>query len=124
MRKILIISALSAYLGGCAQDIYDKADGTQEQFNVDMGGCQMFAMGVPQVQPGYVPPSYTANTSYSGAYMGGPNMGTLNGSSTTIVQPDNSGQAMANLGAAIGTAGRQKQALRACMAAHGYTLRR
>lgn len=119
MRKILIAGAFGTFLGGCAQDIYDRPGATPEQFSIDQGSCQMFVMGVPQVQPDYVPPSYTANTNYSGTY----GMGMVNGTSSTTIQPDNTGQGMANLGAAIGTIIRKKQAMRACMAAHGYSLR-
>lgn len=123
MHRIFILGALGALLAACAPDIYDRPGATQEQFNVDMGGCQMFAMGIPQVQPQYVPPSYTANSTYSGTYTGTPTMGSLNGQSSTYIQPDNSGQAMANLGASLANAGRQRNAIRSCMAAHGYSLR-
>lgn len=118
MRKLLILGLLWP-LSACAPDIYDKFDGTPEQFAVDQGGCQMFALGMPQQQAPYIAPSYTANTNYSGTY----GYGTVNGVSTTTVQPDNTGQAMANLGAAIGNAVQQRNAMRACMAAHGYTIR-
>lgn len=119
MRKGIAAALMGLLVSGCAPDIWDRPGATQADFNVDQANCQMFAMGMPQIQPAYVPPTYTANTSYTGTYSNG----MANGMATTTVQENNSGQAMANLGAAIGNAIRTKQAMRTCMTARGYTLR-
>lgn len=117
--RIAFIGFAAVVLAGCAPDIYDKAGGTQAEFNIDNGQCQMFAMGVPQAQAPYVPPTYNSYTNYSGTY----GYGMAQGQATTTTYADTTGQSMANLGTAIGNAARQQNAMRACMAAHGYTLR-
>jgi hypothetical protein len=122
ITKLAAVAAMAGLLSACAKDVWDKPGGTQTQFNVDDAQCQMFAMGVPQVQPAYVPPTYTSTTTATGTYMGGPGYGTVNGTATTTTTPDNTGQTFANLGAALGNAARQKQAMRACMMSKGYTL--
>jgi len=117
--RIVAIGFAAAVLAGCAPDIYDKPGATQAEFNVDNGQCQMFAMGVPQAQAPYVPPTYNSYTNYNGTY----GYGMAQGTATTTTYADNSGQAMADLGTALGNAARQRNAMRACMAAHGYILR-
>jgi hypothetical protein len=119
-RLAAIAAALA--LGGCAQYIWVKPGATQADFNVDSGQCQMYAMSVPQIQAPYVPPTYTSTTTGSATYTGMANYGYVNGSATTVATPNYTGQAMANLGAAIGNAARHDQAIRACMMSKGYTL--
>lgn len=118
-RNTLLIVAGTLLLNGCAADIYDKPGATQAEFGVDQGQCQMFAMGVPQAQAPYVPPTYNSYTNYNGSY----GYGQVSGTATTTTYADDSGQAMANLGTAIGNAARQRNAMRACMASKGYVRR-
>jgi hypothetical protein len=66
-RKLRVLAILSFLtLAACAPDIYDKAGGTQGEFNVDSANCQMFATGQPQMQAAQLPPTYTATTTYNG----------------------------------------------------------
>jgi hypothetical protein len=118
--KVVSLGLSAVVLAGCAQDIYDKPGATQAEFNVDQGQCQMFAMGIPQAQAPYVPPTYNSYTNYNGTY----GYGMAQGTATTTTYADTTGQSMANLGTAIGNAARQQNAMRACMAAKGYALRR
>ena len=119
MRKLLILLVSCVSIAGCAPDIYDKPDGTEAEFGRDFGYCRMVALGVPPVQSAYVPPSYSSTTTYSGTY----GYGMAQGMATTTTQANDAGQGMANLGAAIATAGREREMLRSCMASRGYTLR-
>lgn len=119
MRKSLILLPIVVLLAGCAQDIYDKEGATQAEFGQDMGYCQMVALGTPQIQPAYVPPTYTSTTTYNGTY----GYGQANGMATTTTTANDAGQGFANLGAAIGNVVRQRQMLRSCMASRGYALR-
>jgi len=122
MRKIACLLCCIA-ISGCAPDVYIKDGATQAEFNQDQGSCQMYVIsGVAPVQPVYVPPTYTATTTGSATYTQIGNFGYANGTATTTVTPDYSGQAMSNLGAAIGTAIERREAMRACMASRGYTL--
>lgn len=118
-RNAIIALSAALFLSACAQDIYDKPGASQAEFNVDQGQCQMFAMGVPQEQAPYVPPTYNSYTNYNGSY----GYGHVSGSATTTTYADDTGQSMANLGTAIGNAVRQRSAMRACMASKGYTRR-
>lgn len=124
MKRTIAALAGTLLLAGCAQDIWDKPGGSQAEFNQDQGGCQMFAMGVPQQRAAQLPPTYTATTNYNGTYTGTPNYGTVNGNAYTTVQAQpNPGQGFADLGAALGNIARQQQAMRSCMMSKGYTLR-
>jgi hypothetical protein len=119
MRYILAVTIgmSSAYLAACSPTIYDKAGATQDDFNRDFGGCRMYALSIPQVQPPPpLPPTYTANTSYSGSVNGAP----VYGSSTTTMQP----QAAYNPDmSGVANALRQQNAVQSCMMAHGWTPR-
>lgn len=111
MKGVIAILAAALFLSGCGPDIWDKPDATQADFNQDQGACQMYAMSMPQATSQQLPPTYTAQTTYTGY-----------GAYTTVQAQPNPGQGLADLGTALGNAARQKQAMRSCMMAKGYTL--
>jgi hypothetical protein len=125
VKRIITLLIGTIFLAGCAQDIWDKPGGSQAEFNQDSGSCQMFALSMPQQRAQQLPPVYQANTTYNGTYTPmGAGYGQVNGTANTTYQAQpNPGQGFADLGAALGNAARQQQAMRACMTAHGYTLR-
>jgi hypothetical protein len=125
MRRYIVFTAI--ILAGCAghSDVWDKRGGTSAQFQQDYAGCKMAALYAPQYAAPRLPQNYVASTTYNGNYSQLGGFASLNGTANTTIQSQPStAQGVADIATAIGNRERRIAAVRYCMEAKGYSLRK